>query len=411
MTDDDEPRWNPATRFAFRFFFVYLLLYNFPFPLALLPVGNFLSEGYQSATNTIVVPVGHHLFGVKADVLPNGSGDTTWNYIQVFCFAVASLVAAVIWSIFDRKRLAYPTLHRWLISYIRFALAVAMTSYGAAKVIKSQFPNATLDRLMERFGDASPMGLLWTFMGASRSYNVFTGAGEVIGGLLLTTRRTALLGALVSAAVLSNIAMLNFSYDVPVKLYSLHLLFMALFIAAPDARRLANFFFFDRPPSRARRFILVLRTVLVLIVVAFIFVNAQNGYRQWGDGTPKSPFYGIWNVDDFKVDGAPAASDGARWRRIIFDSRRIFAIQFADDRRLRYLLDLNAKTKQMALSKPDDPNWKANVAYSGPDRNSMILDGRIDGHAVHAELHRAETRSFLLTSRGFHWINEFPFNR
>jgi hypothetical protein len=81
MTDDNEPRWNPATRFAFRFFFVYLLLYNFPFPLP--KVGNFLSDGYQSATNTIVVPVGSHLFGVKADVLPNGSGDTTWNYIHV----------------------------------------------------------------------------------------------------------------------------------------------------------------------------------------------------------------------------------------------------------------------------------------------------------------------------------------
>ena len=406
MTDKAEPRWNPATRFAFRFLFVYLILYNFPSPL-----GGFLSKFYEDATNAIVVPVAHHLFGVKADVLPNGSGDTTWNYVQVFCYAVIALVAAVVWSILDRRRLAYPTLHSWLTIYIRFVLAIAMISYGAAKVIKSQFPNVTLDRLMQRFGDASPMGLLWTFMGASTSYNVFTGAGEVIGGLLLTARRTALLGALVSAAVLSNIAMLNFSYDVPVKLYSLHLLFMALFIAAPDARRLANFFLFDRPPGHARRFMLVLRTVFVVVFVVFIFINAQSSYKRWGDGAPKSPLYGIWNVDEFKVDGAAAANDGARWRRIIFDSRWIFAIQFADESRTRYVLDLDEKAKRMALSKRTDPNWKASLAYSAPDRDSLILDGRIDGHAIHAALRRGETKGFLLTSRGFHWINEFPFNR
>ncbi len=69
-----------------------------------------------------------------------------------------------------------------------------MINYGAVKVIKAQFPNPTLDRLLQPFGDASPMGLLWTFMGASESYNIFTGAGELIGGLLLTTRRTTLLG-------------------------------------------------------------------------------------------------------------------------------------------------------------------------------------------------------------------------
>ena len=46
--------------------------------------------------------------------------------------------------------------------------------------------------------------------------NRFIGAGKLLGGLLLTTRRTKLLGALVSFGVLGQVAMLNFSYDVPV---------------------------------------------------------------------------------------------------------------------------------------------------------------------------------------------------
>jgi hypothetical protein len=60
--------------------------------------------------------------------------------------------------------------------------------------------------------------------------------------MLLATRRTAKAGALVMVAVMSNVVMLNFCFDVPVKLASTHLLVFALVIAAPDARRLWSVF-------------------------------------------------------------------------------------------------------------------------------------------------------------------------
>jgi len=87
--------------------------------------------------------------------------------------------------------------------------------------------------MLEAIGDQSPMGLLWNFMGASAPYTIFGGLGELIGGLLLTNRRTALLGALISAAVMSQVVMLNFSYDVPVKIYSSELLLTARVLIAP----------------------------------------------------------------------------------------------------------------------------------------------------------------------------------
>ena len=40
--------------------------------------------------------------------------------------------------------------------------------------------------------------------------------------------------------------MLNFAYDVPVKLFSLHLLSMAIFIVVPDAKRLLNIFLLNK---------------------------------------------------------------------------------------------------------------------------------------------------------------------
>jgi hypothetical protein len=35
----------------------------------------------------------------------------------------------------------------------------------------------------------------------------------------------------------------------------------------------------------------------------------------------------------------------------------------------------------------------------------------MDGKKIQARLRKLELNNFLLNSRGFHWISEFPFNR
>src|SRR6185369_17105359 len=138
-------------------------------------------------------------------------------------------------------------LHRHVYTYLRFYVASAMFSYGIQKVIPAQFLPLSLDRLVQTYGSSSPMGLLWTFMGASPAYEMFAGAAELLAGLLLIFRRTALLGALVTIGVMSNVVALNLAFDASIKIYASHLLLMAVFLAAPDARKLAGFFL--RRPS------------------------------------------------------------------------------------------------------------------------------------------------------------------
>jgi hypothetical protein len=41
----------------------------------------------------------------------------------------------------------------------------------------------------------------------------------------------------------------------------------------------------------------------------------------------------------------------------------------------------------------------------------ITLAGLLNGSELTARLRRSEERKFVLTDRGFHWINEFPFNR
>ena len=84
---DAPPAWSPAKRIAFRFFFSYFLLYIFPFPLEYVPFLEKVFGFYQTFLDSVVTWVGRTVFHVAITVQPNGSGDTTWNYVQVFCYA------------------------------------------------------------------------------------------------------------------------------------------------------------------------------------------------------------------------------------------------------------------------------------------------------------------------------------
>jgi hypothetical protein len=311
-----EPRWSLTTRIAFRFAFTYFVLYSIPFPAGSLPFTSAIVEKYDKFWQAIVPWVGKHVLGLSYDitVFTNGSGDTTYNYVQVLCFLTLAVLATVIWSALDRRRSHYERLYQWLRIYVRFSLASAMIGYGAIKIIPLQMPAPSLTRLIEPYGDSSPMGLLWTFVGASKGFEICTGCAEMLGGVLLIAPRTSLLGALICLADTTMIFLFNMCYDVPVKLYSFHLLMMSGFLLAPDIGRLTNLFLFNRrveavklSPLSRRNWLN--RSALALQILFGVFLIGSNFYeiRQQANSRgafgPKPPLYGIWTVEEFSVDG------------------------------------------------------------------------------------------------------------
>jgi hypothetical protein len=69
------------------------------------------------------------------------------------------------------------------------------------------------------------------------------------------------------------------------------------------------------------------------------------------------------------------------------------------------------KDKTIVLSKGNDKNWHARFRFDRPTGNRMSLDGEMDNHSVHMQLQLVDRNGFLLVNRGFHWIEELPFNR
>ncbi len=421
----DNPEWGPVQRALFRFLFCYLILYNLPFPLDVIPVyGEILKPSYREIWSAVPPWVGEHVFGIAVRPRPHGRGDSTYGYVLIFCYLILALAATAVWTLLDRRRANYARLHEWLRVYVRFALATVMIGYGAYKVIPEQFGTPFPSELLQPIGEGSPMRLLWTFMGASIPYVIFSGAAEMLGALLLATRRTTLFGALVCIGVLSNVVMLNLSYDVPVKLYSSHLLLVAVFLAAADLRRLASLFVWSRrvPPAerrplfasrRTNRAALVFRTVFILYVTVAALREAHASKLEFADTATRQRLYGAWEVEELAVNGTVRPlliTDETLWRRLVFEWPGAIGIQYAHETEVRqYELRLDPGPHMYTLC--CDPEWQAAISFKQVEPDVLALEGIVDGKQIRGRFRRMDESRFPLLSPGFHWTAERAFDR
>lgn len=421
-------------RFAFRFSFVYWIGYSFPsLIVAFVPyLGAMFNAQYIKLVDTVVRWTGKNVLGIKQELVSsigNGSGDTTFAYIQVLVTLVFALSIAIVWTVADRRKTNYPWFKDLLRSYLRYVLAITMLGYGLAKTtfITSQFSDPSVDQLMKTYGESSPMNILWTFMGASRAYTIFAGLGEVVGAMLLIWRRTAMLGALVVIGVMTNVVMLNFCYDVPVKLYSSHLLLMAFMILLPDMPRLLNVLLLNRrteetdfrPPYVNEKTIWVQRAIKAwMILIAFAWPLYQHISDEIDDGVPDAPaYYGTYEVLEFTRDGTTIEieTDQTRWSRITF---RRFAFQQSEEKPYMDFLSIRTEGSGALALRPEMSGDGLEMTI---DQNDFVLEvvndelvylkGLVNNQLIEVRLKRIPRKNFLLVNRGFRWINEYPYNR
>ncbi len=249
--------WSKPEKVVFRFCFLYFATYILFTPNNDLPLINTLYEGPNNLLHRLVPWFANHIFGYKKPItiFTNGSGDTTYDYMLWFIGIALTLTGTIAWTLLDRKRKDYQTLYYWIRVLVRFYLFYTMMDYGLAKVIKVQFHYPSLYRLVQPFGTFSPMGLEWSYMGYSTTYNFFAGFAELLGGFLMLSRKTTAIGALVCLGAMTNVFMVNIGYDVPVKLLSFNTILMCLFLLGKDTRTTDQLFHPQQSRSAIRPFI------------------------------------------------------------------------------------------------------------------------------------------------------------
>ncbi len=307
-----------------------------------------------------------------------------------------------------------------------------MVGYGLAKVgtLSNQFPPLGIWRLAQRYGESSPMGLLWTFMGSSRAYTAFAGGMELLGGMLLVWRRTALLGACVSIGVMLNIMLMNFCYDVPVKLFSAHLVVAGLCILLPDASRLASVFLgttavaprvLDHPhTSRATRWIhRGLKTAFVFLVLALPLYSLWSSERSTAGARPA---LGEWKLSALRVDGQTVQPEAGEVQYLTLAARPTPIPSGAGASGGSWSVPCSVtliggtQVAATATLTPGHVVFEASAAGASsllrePLEWTVADDElRLERPGLQATLTPA-AHDYLLARRGFHWINEHPFNR
>lgn len=428
-----EKPWRASTLVAFRFCFVYFVLYCLGFAQILFVLLGVLVERLpdraalwqMQRVGPMVEVVARHVLGVEVSLhADSGSGDQGYMWVLLCCWLIIALVVTVGWSVLDRRRRSYPTLLRWFHVFLRFCLAGQMFFYGFAKVVPLQM-HLQLTTLVEPFGNLSPMNVLWSQVGASQPYEIATGCAEVLGGLLLVVARSATLGALVSAVALGQVLLLNLTYDVPVKIHSSHLLLMSLVLLAPEAGRLAAVFLSNRAvgPPRQRPLFRGRRANRVAVVMQVVFglwiagSQLQMDWKLWSTGVAASrdtPLYGIWNVTDFAVDQrpiAPSTTETTRWRRLVVEFPGAVSIQRMDDSFDGYQAAVDVGHRTLTLTNPADPRWTAALAFDKPAPDRLTLAGDWGGHPVQIGLARLDLETLPLIGRGFHWVQDYPYQR
>lgn len=419
--------WTSVQKIAFRFAFLaiglFILIENngaYPFYDVIM--------AYPGELLHIFIPwVGKNILHLSYDitVFTNGSGDTTYDYVILFVILCLSVTGTIIWSLLDRNRDNYSKLYYWLTVAVRFYVGLMLFNYGMYKVIKMQFPFPGVGRLMQPYGNSSPMGLAWTFLGFSKGYNLFMGLAEV-AALMLLFRRTVTVGAIITLMTTANVMAVNYFYDVPVKIVSTSLVVMTLFLLLPDLKRLFKFFFTGEAvslpvmpaPAIRKKWLKITGYSVKYVVIAYAVVVGSielvSASREYGDAAPKTPLYGAYFVKSFVVNRdtvPPLATDSTYWKHLIIQWGEYAQIRFLNDSTRGYSMKIDTVARTLYLKQRLDTTNKSLLAYQMVDEKNMLLRGTIKNDSVSILLRRKTEKDFLLMKRGFRWINEYPYNR
>lgn len=409
MDMEAQPRWGLAQRIAFRFLLSYFVLFFLTGEeLWSLPFLAPLIKKYTVLWHAVAVRVGKHVFHIPYEIPLDGqgAGDTTFRWVLLPCYLALAAFVTVVWSALDRRRPHYQRLHQGFRLMLRFSLSIAMIIYGVYKAIPNQMPPPRLNTLLQPYGDLPPMMVLWNFAGSSPAYESFTGLAEVLGGVLLLVPRTVLLGSLVCIADMTMVLLLNLCYDVPVKIYSFHYLAMAILLAAPDLRRLADLFLFNRPVAPARTPPLFARPrldqavqLLFFLFGVYMIVTCTLGSiaRYKRQHAPPPPLYGAWNAEEITLDGKDGLLDPDGWRRVVFQKPGAMTIELTRGDRKACALALDKAARRMTIEQP--PGWRAELSYAEPEADVLLLEGTVNGRQL-----RAKMRKMKFAEKKFHWV-------
>lgn len=421
--------WSLWQKVSFRFFFQAFCWLITPFYfLEGIPGANYILEWVYEGMSALSTLFNDWFFHITpATKPPNGNGDYPEQWMQVGTALLLSIVGTLLWSIAERHRKHYQALNYWLCLGLRYFLIANGLSYGIIKLFALQMPFPNLSQLATPLGDYLPMRFSWMFVGYSTTYQMFSGAIELLAALLLLFRATATLGVLVASGVFLNVMLLNLSYDIPVKINSIQLVVVCLYLLAQESPRLIAFFFknqahlsrifvFPFETLRWRRIARIGKWLYVTFGTGMLLSMAIPQYQSdQARPIPKPIPMGVYDVLQQALRGDTlgiAQPDSIYWPNMVFDRGYEGSIKTSDARfRQRYgrgyfSFEIDSTQRILSLKRTKaDSTVIVRFSFTLKDSTTLMLRSYPQADSLYLLLRR-RTKTFPLAERQFHWISE-----
>jgi hypothetical protein len=338
--------------------------------------------------------------------------DTVSMYILVLLlFIIAVLIGLILqqikkWIIYREK------ICRIIYQLCIYYLALQLLKYGADKIFKNQFYLPEPNTLFTPAGMLDKDILYWSTMGTSYGYNIFLGSLEIAAAVFILIKRARLIGLLLSLGILINVVAVNFGFDISVKLFSLFLLFLNLYLLLPFRGKLYQLFLLKNnaalPPKDTSTvlrktfvtsFLQWLAIGLIALEVFYPFMRSGNFN---GDNAKRPYLHGAYEVTNFTSDNEllpPALSPVKRFfvhrdSYIIFqdqqDGMKDYKLAY-DKGNFKLVLTDYRMQQTILLFNYKETNGDLTLQYFDHGKELFLLGKTIDWRALPA------------LQKNFHW--------
>lgn len=404
-------RYASVQYFLFRCIFPFTLLFvlTLPFPYNAIPdVGRAGSIPFQP----LVKYTAENIFHIHTPYTAEIISDSTGMYIQTFLLLIFSVCISIIWTVLQKRNYRLVKLNYLFQACCAYYLSLQLFKYGFDKLFKYQFYLPEPNTLYTNVGELSRDILYWSTIGSSHSYSVFLGITEIVPAILLLFRKTRTVGAMIAFAVLINVVMINFSFDISVKVYSCFLLLLSAIVSLPGFKKIYlvfiknhwrkenEFVFFNTPEK------IMIRSSLKAMLIGVIILESLIGYIKTGiyndDKAPRPLLYGAWSVTQHVHKNDTLNCTDKNYIKNIFIHRKgYFIIENTKGEMKDYKLSYNSENKSLLLT--DYDNSTINFQYENKG-DSLFLKNEM----MEIKVQKTNLKKLPLLQNDFHWtIDEY----
>lgn len=386
------------------FVFITLFIVTFEYTYSIFPdIYLFVNPFFEN----LVYWSGISIFNKNEDFVTTISSDSVGLYIHVFNLIFISGLLASLWQV-SLKTATKPVKY-WSEKIALHYLSLQLLLYGFNKVFKAQFYQAEPNILFTNLGDLTPDFLFWTATGSSWSYSFILGLIEVMVALFLLFPKTRLIGVISGIGVMIHVVLINFSYDISVKVYSTFLLSLFLILFIPYARYLYSALVLQKPIEPIKqdsifaqkpKLRLALKTGIIILFLAESltpYVKAGN----YNDDLAQRPiFHGAYQVLDNSAN-----QNQLNWKQVFIHRGGYFITKDENDNMQDYQLEVDTINQALHINRYD-LNRSFILNYEEHQGNLIRLQGTINTSEIDIDLKLIDRSEIPLLNSEFHWTTE-----